>query len=242
VVLEPTPRADAYRTLVAERKACAACEGCLANPSRIDGGIHDSDRLGPYSRWQGNLDAPLVVVGQDFADVASFRKYGGWPGPDVGTNLNLVALLREAGFEIQPPRRGVPDDRLFFTNAVLCMKAGAGRGRQQRVPAWCFKKCSGFLRRTIEIVSPRVVVTLGTGALAAVRRAFEVKGSRLRGCVGKEEPLREGTVLVPMYHPSPTVVNTTRSMETMRGDWCDSVALQAAASASRTSRETVRGH
>jgi hypothetical protein len=72
-------RVAAYGALIAERMACTACEGCLANPSRIDGGIHDSDRLGPYSRWQGNLDAPVVVVGQDFADSRAYGCTAGGP-------------------------------------------------------------------------------------------------------------------------------------------------------------------
>src|SRR4051794_31658052 len=100
---------EAYARLVAQRKACLACPG-LTNPSAF-GDALDSDRIGPYTRWQGNLDAELVVVGQDFADVDTFRDIGGWPGEKVRTNLDLVELLKEAGIQIAPPQRGRSDDR-----------------------------------------------------------------------------------------------------------------------------------
>jgi DNA polymerase len=96
-------RIDRYRALVEQRKACACCPG-MANASAIDGGCMDSDRIGPFSRWQGNLDAALMVVAQDFADVEGFRKHRGWPGERVRTNTTLAALMTRAGIPID--RRG----------------------------------------------------------------------------------------------------------------------------------------
>jgi len=58
----------AYRVLVEERKTCRVCEG-LINPSDCAGGVYDSEHIGPWSRWQGNLDSELMVVGQDWGDV-----------------------------------------------------------------------------------------------------------------------------------------------------------------------------
>jgi hypothetical protein len=121
-----------YLHVVAERKACEACPG-LANASRIGAGRFDADEIGAYSRWQGNLDAELMVVGQDFADEDSFIKYRGWPGERVRTNRTLVELVAQAGIGIEPPRFGTPDDRLFFTNAVLLsrMRSAVPRAANQ---------------------------------------------------------------------------------------------------------------
>lgn len=58
-----------------------------------------------------------MVVAQDFADVEGFRKYPGWAGERVQTNLALVGLVGEAGINIEPPRFGVADDRVFFTSS-----------------------------------------------------------------------------------------------------------------------------
>lgn len=211
----------AYGELVATRKECSVCSGDLENASRIGGGFLDSERIGPYTQWQGNLDSPIVLVAQDFGDVRRFRKYRGWAGSDVQTNLNLVELVREAGFKIAPPKYREPNDLLFFTNAVLCMKISDHRGRQEDVPARCYVNCVPFLRRTIEIVEPRAVVTLGRAALETVCHAYQLHlHSELSELVGRYLPLNRTVVLVPMYHPSPTVVNTSRrGWNQMRFDW-----------------------
>src|SRR5438270_10011830 len=108
-------REDRYRELVAQRKTCDLCSHNLANPSRIEGGRFDCDELGAFSRWQGNLSAELMVIGQDFADEERFCAVEGWPDERAATNLFLVELLAEAGVTIRPPRKGTSDDRVFFT-------------------------------------------------------------------------------------------------------------------------------
>jgi hypothetical protein len=68
-----------YGRLVAERKSCRLCPK-LQNPAMILGGALDCDELGPCSRWQGSLDAELVVVAPDFADSETYVRLEGWPG------------------------------------------------------------------------------------------------------------------------------------------------------------------
>jgi DNA polymerase len=188
--LEGMDKAERYRVLIDQRKRCASCP-MLTNASSIDGGRHDANEIGAYSRWQGNLDAELMVIGQDFADIDGFRKHRGWAGERV---------------------------RLFFTNAVLCMKSG---GMQASIPGSCFRQCgSRFLRPLVELVSPRVVATLGQNAMQAVCGAFGlVSKGKLRDVVAQPIPLTGGTMLMPLYHPSRTVLNTARSLETQREDW-----------------------
>ena len=160
-----------YLELVDKRKVCqAVCRLALKNASRVKRGCWDCEEIGAYSQWQGNLNAKLMVVGQDFAGVKGFSKNMGWPGNSVLTNLMLVDFLKLAGISIRPPLFGKADDRIFFTNGVLCLKKGAMRGS---IPDKYFRKCGkAFLRKTIEIVRPKVVVTLGTKALLAVNTAF----------------------------------------------------------------------
>jgi uracil-DNA glycosylase len=210
---------SAFDELVAARKACRRCSG-LANPSVIEEGRYDSDEIGPYARWQGNRESPLLVVGQDFADVDGFIRLEGWPGERVQTNRLLTDLLREAGFAAQPPRRGVPDDVAFCTNAVLCMKQG---GMQASVPSTYFENCGrSFLRPTIELVAPRAVVALGAGAVTAIRAAYGVpKRATLTDLVEHTPAATLGprTALFVRFHPSPRVTNSWRSEEAQREDW-----------------------
>ena len=65
---------DRYAQLVTQRRACTACESLkLVNPSRCSGGIYDNTgHIGPWTQWQGNLEADLMVVGQDWGGVDYF--------------------------------------------------------------------------------------------------------------------------------------------------------------------------
>ncbi|MBK7189535.1 MAG: hypothetical protein IPH86_12830 [bacterium] len=121
-------KCEFYRDLVTARKACRLCHG-LRNPAEVDDGCLDSDHVGPWSRWQGNLEAPLLVVGQDWGDERYLRKYGGVEGPGNRTNRTLVKLFGTIGIDIGEPGDLRGEDVVFFTNAILCLKEGGLQGR-----------------------------------------------------------------------------------------------------------------
>lgn len=206
-----------YRQLVSERKVCAACVG-LRNPSSVDGGIFDSAEIGPWTNWQGKLDATLMVVGQDYSDVEYFRRQRGTEDPRNPTNINLIELLKSVGVDVGPPRRGVGRDEAFFTNAILCLKTGGMQGKVD--PAW-FRECGQrFLRRQIDLVRPRVVVGLGERAHNAVLTAFGLPPQSIRSAV--VDPgikLSATTTAIGVYHCGARVVNISRPLKQQIEDW-----------------------
>ncbi len=215
-----------YRDLVAARKACHLCQG-LSNPADIECGRFDSPHVGPWSRWQGNLDARLMVVGQDWETSAYFMRHRGCEGPRHPSNLRLVELARLAGLEIGDPGSTVARDIAFFTNAILCLK-GAGGGSQGKVqPVW-FENCARFLRRQIEIVNPAVVVGLGEYAYRAILRGFGQKcGHRTGGKTWFQNEvettrgrvLPNGSRAFAVYHCARRILNTHRRIDMQRADW-----------------------
>lgn len=102
---------------------------------------------------------------------------------------------------------GLAREDIFITNAALCnprSESGANRKPARRE----VENCSEFLRRQIEIVDPRVVVTLGAVSLAALR-AVEYHQLSLKENVGQIQEWG-GRLLVPLYHPSPQVLASHR--------------------------------
>ena len=64
---------EQYNALVEKRKACKKCSNCgLINPSQIESGKFDSDEIGPWTRWHGNLNADVMIIGQDWGREAEF--------------------------------------------------------------------------------------------------------------------------------------------------------------------------
>lgn len=215
-------KAEAYRKLVSLRKGCSLCrpQG-LTNPSADSLAVFDSDQIGPWTRWQGNLDAKLLVIGQDWGDIAYFRRHQGGDDPHNRTNEKLRELLRSIGFELPPAStqeggRGV----IFITNAVLCLKNSGGLGAPVRT-SW-YRNCGAyFLKPTIEIVSPQAVVTLGRYAYFTLRNLFNLPHLSYREAVSLKEGfiLSGETVYFPMYHCSPKVLNIYRHPVEQENDW-----------------------
>lgn len=207
------------RALVTARKACRACRG-LTNPSTCVGGVLDGDHIGPWSRWQGNLDAKLMIVGQDWGDTAYFVDHSGWDGPANATNNVLIDLLASIGITILPPSES-DDGRgaLFLTNAILCLKNG---GMNAPVEAEWFANCGErFLKPVIELVRPVLVVSLGERAYRSIRDLYGLPRLAFRKAVAQPDPftLGEGIFFVAVYHCGRRILNTHRPLEQQKIDW-----------------------
>ncbi len=189
-----------YQALVEQRKACLRCVNLgLTNPARERG--LDSDHIGPWTRWHGELNAKLMVVGRDWGTVALFRRQQGLDKHTPNsTNAKLAELLERQGVEIGQAGKPGPAS-IFLTNSILCLKLDTG----DHISAW-YENCRPFLRKQIELVRPRVVVALGQIPYESTLRAFGLK-TRKAFKVAVKDPegieLLSGVSLFAVYHPSP---------------------------------------
>lgn len=211
---------ERYEALVYARKACQLCaKHGLRNPSRYP--KFDSDEIGPWSRWQGNLDAPLMVVGQDWGPAAVFERQEGGDSDTSQTSRNLRSLLSSIGHDVGPPGSPEGQDILFLTNAILCLRENV-KAEDSELRAWSAHCRDPFLRQQIEIVSPKVVVALGEVAFNSVCGAYALRPPAFSAAVLSPVgiPLRTGTLLLATYHCGPQTVRTgTRSLEEQKLDW-----------------------
>ena len=219
-----------YQELVSKRKSCGRCEK-LHNPADVENGKFDSERIGPYSRWQGNLNSELVVVAKEFASVEKFIYYCGWPGTykKVPTNRKLATGLGFAGISISPSGIGCSDDRLFFTNAILCLPPG--NKMSNRVPSSYFKNCAkNFLKPTIDLIQPKAVVALGRDALRAVIKAYNLdkdKSSAVRNISKFPLSLTSGIKLFQVPHPSIGSIQKQKEEWRNLGKYLNSITIRS---------------
>jgi len=210
-------KSEEYQQLVARRKECRACDPFnMTNPSVCAEGRYDTDDIGPWTQWYGSLDAELLIVGQDWGGREYFLEQEGIETDDNDTNANLQMLLASVGYDIGLPCESRKPARLFFTNAVLCLKPGRLTGP---VKSGCFRNCGvGFLKPQIELVQPKVVVTLGLLAYNGVMRAYGRRPrTSMRDAVQTTEVLGPST-LVPVYHCG-YYGTLSRSLEEQKKDW-----------------------
>lgn len=190
----------------------------VRNPSSPSLRKWDSHHIGPWTRWLGDLNARVMVVGQDWGSRSLFEKQGGLDLPSNATNRRLRELLALVGVEVPDVADEPPSTGVFLTNAVLCLKGG---GSQSVVAAEWFTNCgTSFLRPQIELVRPRVVVTLGERAYEALMNAFGLQRRKFREAV--ESPgiaLATGTTAVAVYHCGRRVRNKDRRDPEQEHDW-----------------------
>jgi DNA polymerase len=211
----------AYRELVARRKACRQCAG-LMNPSACCGGRFDLDQIGPWTLWQGALDARVLIVGQDWGDTRYFTKWAGRDQPQGNpTNENLKRLLASIGIQIGRPRD--PQGQVvFMTNMILCLKTAGGLQGDVEYEWAC--NCAGrFFRPLMDIIRPEVIIALGKQPAWAILNAYDIRVPRSRSlkAVVSLGPYRLpcGSWLLPMYHCGKRGVNCNRSLELQLHDW-----------------------
>ncbi|HEV2881451.1 MAG TPA: uracil-DNA glycosylase [Pyrinomonadaceae bacterium] len=196
-----------FAALAADAAACRRCESMCG-------------RTAVLSERNGSVAARVMFIGEAPGRQGGDRTRVPFSGDQSGHNFGrYIASINLSRADI------------FITNSVLCNpRKESGANRKPSVLESL--NCASFLQRQIELVAPRVVVTLGAVALAALKRIeyhqFSLKDSA--GRVGEWN----GRLLVPLYHPSPQVLASHRREDAQLQDYA------AVARAIRQSAETAR--
>lgn len=157
------------------------------------------------SERNGPIDAKILFIGEAPGRQGADRTRIPFSGDQSGRNLDrFLASV------------GLTRDDIFITSAVLCNPRGpTGANRSPKKSE--IENCSGFLRRVVELIDPEVVVTLGSVALAALKR-IEYHELSLKEAAGTIYGWN-GRLLVPLYHPSPQVLASHRREDAQLGDY-----------------------
>src|SRR5262247_665317 len=181
-----------FERLADEAAACVICERMR-------------ERQAVLSDLNGSLN-PLVMFiaeapGRNGADRTRIPFHGDLSGNNFEALLQSIDLTRHD---------------IFITNSVLCSprKPSGANDRPNRLE---IRNCSGFLRRQIELIDPPVIATLGAVALDALR-SVDPHNYLLRD-VAAQILTWNGRLLVPLYHPSPQVIITVRTLEQQKLDF-----------------------
>jgi len=172
-----------FQKLVAEAASCTRCPAMCG-------------RSAVLSKLNGSTNARIMFIGEAPGRKGADRTRVPFSGDQSGANfdrfLGSIGLTRA---------------QIFITSAALCnprTDSGANRKPTQKE----LTNCSEFLRRTIELIDPRVIVTLGSVALEALKR-IQYHELNLKESAAQIHRWQD-RVLVPIYHPSPQVLASHR--------------------------------
>ncbi len=190
-----------FNALSAEARKCIICPEL-------------ADKTAVLSELNGNIDPKVFFVaeapGRQGADRTRRPFWGDKSGENFQILIDSIGLKRED---------------IFITNSVMCSPRkpnGANRRPKQSE----IRNCSGFLKRTIDLIDPKIVVTLGAVALEALK-SVEQHDLKIKDAVAV--PVRwYGRTLIPFYHPSPQVIAAIRNLNKQTEDYARLGALVGA--------------
>jgi DNA polymerase len=163
------------------------------------------ERKAVLSRLNGSLKPRVMFIAEAPGRNGADRTRIPFSGDTSGRNFeSLIASIK------------LTRDEIFITNTVLCSPRKPS-GANDKPTRSEIRNCSAFLRRQIELINPPVIATLGAVALDALR-LIEAHDHQLRDSAAKV--LRwNGRLLVPLYHPSPQVIITVRTLDEQKRDF-----------------------
>ncbi|HEX8737019.1 MAG TPA: uracil-DNA glycosylase [Pyrinomonadaceae bacterium] len=164
-----------------------------------------TERTAVLSELNGSLQPKVFFLAEAPGRQGGNRTRKPFSGDKSGANfqvlLDSIQLKRE---------------EIFITNSALCNPHTA-TGANRKPTKTEIKNCSGFLQKTIEIINPKIIVTLGGVALEALK-LIEYHQFTLR--LNAAEILAwNARILLPLYHPSPQVIASHRRMNEQLADF-----------------------
>lgn len=180
-----------FGALVAEVQACTKCAR-MCNSARV------------LNYSAGNLNAELFFIGEAPGRLGADETEVPFHGDTSGRNFeDLMAFA------------GISRNDIYVTNAVLCNPKDEQGNNSTPTPIEA-SNCQPFLKRQIELVNPKIVVTLGATALRALA-GIEMHRFSLNQHV-RTIHTWFGRQLIPLYHPGQRAM-IHRSFANQRSDY-----------------------
>lgn len=224
---------------------CKICEQMPVNPcDRSSEKLSNIDRtkinvgrpfVNLWNLWQGDLDAEIMIIGQDFGDLGKgesdntivyalceewkSRKYTN------ATEKNLERMVSETfGKSI-----GDAEFPLFITNVANCYRKNATTGEIH--PGWLPLCANKFMFELVDIIQPKIIIVLGRAAFEAMHcldgaimectdAINSVKGTYAE-MINHRYVLKSNAWKIPVfpvYHPGANS-NRNRSSSQQKADW-----------------------
>lgn len=196
---------DQYRHLCEEASECRECPLVF-------------HKLTYLNQNNGSINSPLMFIGEA-------------PGFVKNPNQRLKAFYgNQSGWNFEHLLKtiGLDRDSVFVTNALLHTPIMGSAHKYDdyygflsiRPPSLAeLKKCSSFLKRQMDLVDPKIICTLGRSALDACFTVFP-GFPRLNLFRNAAKPANwDEKIIFPLYHTSPNVTSSFRSLKQMEKDF-----------------------
>jgi uracil-DNA glycosylase family 4 len=165
-----------------------------------------------WTDWYNRLDSDIMIIGQDWGPFVDMKQLNeeylqkenkdNWLQLIEKEKSSTKKLLTK--YIVESSKGKISNlDEIYITNAIMC----ARKGTQYRKNNIDLKKstfhCEEYLKKQIEIVKPKIILTLGYYPLKSLSDiyGFEIEDT-LKSTIQNTPIIRkEKFIIVPLYHP-----------------------------------------
>ena len=135
----------------------------------------------------GSVNAEIMLIGESpgYNEDLQGKAFVGEAGKILDSLLDLVNLKRKD---------------IYITNVLKCHPPRNHNPNRQEIDS-----CIGYLYKQIEIIKPRIILTLGKFASKEIFDKFNLEFSRiseLHGKIYEAETIFGAAKIIPLYHPA----------------------------------------
>ena len=162
-----------------------------------------------WTDWFNRLNSKIMIIGQDWGPYKDMKKLNemlkndksNWNELIESEKSNTKKLLEKYIKESSDNKYTLND--IFITNAIMCARQGDNyRGNNIDLTKSTIN-CSNQLLKQIELVKPKVIVTLGYYPLMSLSKTLNFTIEKtLKNTINKyPEIILDDYIIIPLYHP-----------------------------------------
>lgn len=202
-----------FSDLIKELGCCKLCTKCKCENNSLVNFYDDYEFAinipSIWTDWFNRLDANIMIIGQDWGPFKDMKKFHdmlddnktNWGDVIELEKSNTKKILEKYIKESSNGKYSLSD--CFITNAIMCARQGDNyRGNNINLKRFS-ENCSKFLYSQIDIVKPKVIITLGYYPLYALAKifGFNIKKTLRESIEVMPEIRINSYVIIPVYHP-----------------------------------------
>lgn len=181
-----------------------------------------------WTDWFNRLNSKIMIIGQDwgpYSDMEMLNKQyiknpnkENWKYLIEQEKSNTKKQLEYYIKKSSNSKYSLND--IFITNAIMCARKGENyRGDNINLKK-STNNCKEYLLKQIEIVKPRVILTLGYYPILALSKNYNFKIEKnLKDTISKEPEIEiNDFIIIPLYHPV-AQIKKSEQMEQYKRIW-----------------------
>lgn len=169
-----------------------------------------------WTDWFNRLDSKIMIIGQDWGPYVDMKKLHDSLKFDksnwcelIETEKSSTKKLLNEYIKTSSDNKYLLDD-IFITNAIMCARSGDNYRGDNIDLKKSTLNCQEYLKRQIEIVKPKVILTLGYYPLFSLSSIYNFKIEKTLSATINLTPevILDDIVVIPLYHPVAQVKKT----------------------------------